>query len=252
MFLAHALNYLTFFVDDEGIPFVFGSHLVKGLGLSYNSIEGRVEGYSDFLHVVMDGIIVALTRAVGASRLDVFFVGKALSLAAGLGTVYLVFAAVRRFRSVTDAGTGAALAFVALSGPLAVWSCSSLETAPFAWLVTLLIVTLIAGDVEPSRGWNRLAAAAAVLVCLERLDGVVFAGSALVAWALLSRTDRRRELLLTVPSRRRRRDDVPHRPLPLLRASPEHARVRKGALHKVTGDPRLVIRAPRELRPAIR
>jgi len=248
VFLAHALNYLTFFVDDEGIPFVFGSHLVKGLGLAYNSFEGRVEGYSDFLHVVMDGMIFALTRGVGGSRLDVFFVGKALSLAAGLGTIYLVFAAVRRFRSVTDAGTGAALAFVALSGPLAVWSCSSLETAPFAWLVTLLIVTLISGDdVEDSRGWNRLAAAAAVLVCLERLDGVVFAGSALVAWALLSPRRRRAEVLLRICLPAAAIVTMYHIGRIVyfghLLNMPAYAKV----LYKVAGDPRLVTRAPREV-----
>ena len=247
VFLAHALNYLTFFVDDEGIPFVFGSHLAKGLGLSYNSIEGRVEGYSDFLHVVMDGMIFGLTRGVGASRLDVFFVGKALSLAAGLGTVFLVFVAVRRFRSVTDAGTGAALAFIALSGPLAVWSCSSLETAPFAWLVTLLVVALIAGDdVEESRGWNRLAAAAAVLVCLERIDGPVFAGSALVAWVLLSQPTRRRELLLRVCLPAAAVVTVYHVGrigyFGHLLNMPAYAKV----LYKIIPDPRLVARRPRE------
>ena len=247
VFLAHALNYLTFFVDDEGIPFVFGSRLVRGLGLTYNSIEGRVEGYSDFLHVVIDGLIFAVTRAVGASRLDVFFVGKALSLAAGLGTVCLVFAALRRFRAVTNVGTSAALAFVALSGPLAVWSCSSLETAPFAWLVTLLIVALIAGDDnDESRSWNRVAGVAAVLVCLERLDGVVFAGSALAAWVLLSPRPRRAEILLHICLPVASIAAMYHIGRMVYFGHPLNMPAYAKVLYKVSDDPRLVTRAPRE------
>src|SRR5437868_2564788 len=40
VFVIHALNYLYFFVDDEGIPFVFARHLLQGKGLVYNSFEG--------------------------------------------------------------------------------------------------------------------------------------------------------------------------------------------------------------------
>ena len=52
LYVCHAANYLYFFVDDEGIPFIFAKHLLEGKGLVYNSFEGRVEGYSDLLQIL--------------------------------------------------------------------------------------------------------------------------------------------------------------------------------------------------------
>ena len=52
VFALHAANYLYFFVDDEAIPYVFAQNLLNGKGLRYNSFEGAVEGYSDFLSLI--------------------------------------------------------------------------------------------------------------------------------------------------------------------------------------------------------
>ena len=67
LFLAHAANYLYFFVDDEAIPLVFARHLLEGKGLVYNSFEGRVEGYSDFLHVLLSAFYLLSARALSFS-----------------------------------------------------------------------------------------------------------------------------------------------------------------------------------------
>src|SRR5205814_9802514 len=97
----------------------------------YSTIEGRVEGYSDFLHVGVATFILALVRALHLPKITVFFVGKAWSLACGAAIIILVWVVLRRLRiHATAAMTG--LAFLALAPPLAVWSCSSLETIPFA------------------------------------------------------------------------------------------------------------------------
>ncbi|MEO8523004.1 MAG: hypothetical protein ABI603_16690, partial [Acidobacteriota bacterium] len=79
IFALYAANFLYFFVDDEGISFVYAQHLLRGQGLIYNTIEGRVEGYSNFLDLMMNTAILAATRAAGWPRLSVFFVGKAIS-----------------------------------------------------------------------------------------------------------------------------------------------------------------------------
>jgi len=63
LFLLHAANYLYFFVDDEAIPFVYAQNLLRRRGLSYNTLEGRLEGYSDFLHVVWSTGVLAIVRA---------------------------------------------------------------------------------------------------------------------------------------------------------------------------------------------
>src|SRR3954465_2403446 len=73
VFLVYALSFLYFFVDDEGIPYVYAQNILHGKGLAYNSIEGRVEGYSDFLHVWTCTAILGAVRAAGLPKFTVFF-----------------------------------------------------------------------------------------------------------------------------------------------------------------------------------
>jgi hypothetical protein len=194
LFLVHAANYLYFFVDDEAIPYVYAQNVLNGKGLSYNVLEGRVEGYSDFLHVGLSTLILAVTRAARLPKLSVFFVGKALSLLCGIAIVLMVWALLRRLGAErTGAVTG--LGVLALAGPLALWSCSSLEAIPFTLMTTALIAAL-------ALEWDGWATAAAALLILERIDGFVYAGVLLGAFLLTARVARRREMLrrIVVPS----------------------------------------------------
>ena len=186
LFAVHALNYLYFFVDDEAIPYVYAQNVLHGKGLIYNTIEGRVEGYSDFLHVWLATTILAVVRALQVPKLTVFFIGKAWSLACGAAIVVLVWAVLRKLRiHAASAMTG--LAFLALAPPLAVWSCSSLETVPFALTVTALVAALIFDA-------DRWAAVAAMLLVLERIDGFVYAGALIGAFLITAAAARRREM----------------------------------------------------------
>jgi hypothetical protein len=189
-FAVFALNFLYFFVDDEGIPYVYAQNLLAGRGLVYNSFEGRVEGYSDFLHVVESAAILATVRSFGLPKISVFFVGKMLSFAAGLLIVVVLFAIFRRLRISSHAAAGGA-ALVILTGPLAVWSCSSLETVPTALGVTVLTWALL---VER----DRLVLLTAVFLVLERIDGFVYAGALIAAMLAVATPDRRRALLRRV------------------------------------------------------
>jgi hypothetical protein len=199
VFALNAANFLYFFVDDEGISFVFAQHLLDGAGLQYNSFEGRVEGYTNFLQVVVDAGILETVRALGWPKFDVFFVGKALSLVAGLFVVSMTFFTLRRMRDVETPAAMGALGFLALAGPLAVWSCSSLDAVPFTCLITVLMFALVAGDEAVQAVWpDRLAVAAAVLASLERLDGPLFLAALLAPWLLCARGARRAALLTRV------------------------------------------------------
>jgi hypothetical protein len=190
VFATYALSFLYFFVDDEGIPYVYAQNILHGKGLSYNAIEGRVEGYSDFLHVWTSTLILAAVRAAGLPKITVFFVGKAISLLAGAGIVLLAWMTMRRM-ALGRAGASAGLGFLALAGPLAMWSCSSLETVPFALGVTALIAALVFTC-------DTAAALVAVFLVLERIDGFVYAGTLVAAFLLVADMPRRRELLKRV------------------------------------------------------
>ena len=190
LFLVHAANYLHFFVDDEAIPFVYAQNLLHGQGFSYNAIEGRLEGYSDFLHVLWSTVILAVVRAAHLPKDTVFFAGKAVSLVCGIGILLLVWRLARRAR-LHQVSVITALGTLALAGPLAVWSCSSLEAVPVALITTGLIVALVADR----DGWVVLAAS---LLVLERIDGFIYAGLVVGAFLVTAPAHRRREMLRRV------------------------------------------------------
>jgi hypothetical protein len=178
LFLIYAINFLCFFVDDEAITFVYAQHLLRGHGLVYSAVEGPTEGYSDFLHVGVAAGLLAFVSAVGLPKIAVFGLGKALSLASGVTVPAVVASGLKRFVPETAVHPGA-LVLLALSGPVALWSCSSLETIPFVLLFTAFVVSLLIA----SAGGATAAGVFGAMTMLMRVDGFVYVG---VAWLAAS------------------------------------------------------------------
>ena len=137
LLLAHAARY-AFQTDDAFISFRYARNLAHGHGLVFNPGYERVEGYTNFLWVVLlagfNLLGVAPERAA-----------QALSLAATVGLWLLLAAAAWRARAA------GAPAWVALFAPLclaldrsvAVWSTSGLETRLFELLLVAGAVRLV-------------------------------------------------------------------------------------------------------------
>lgn len=193
IFLFHAANYLYFFVDDEAIPFVYAQNLLNGKGLHYNSFEGPAEGYSDFLLVWIDVVILSVVQLLGWSKMSVFAIGTAISLAAGTLVVIRTYQILRKLPGVEDAGVWTSTLFLCLAGPLAVWSCSALETALFALFVTELTYRLISQALGEAAGWS--VGAFAIAAALIRIDGIVFVAAILGSAMVLGSAGSRRALL---------------------------------------------------------
>ena len=190
LFAIYAGSFLYFFVDDEAIPLVYARNLLRGRGFVYTALEGRVEGYSDFLHVLWSSVLLAIGGGFRQSPLFPLVAGKAVSFCAGAATVVVTARALRR-SGVTPAGLVAGLGFLALAGPLAVWSCSSLETAMFALLVTAFGFSLIPEPDNQTRTSRLPAVLLGTAVVLERTDGVFFVFALLfAAWAAEPRCER--------------------------------------------------------------
>ena len=190
LFIVHALNYLFFFVDDEAIPYVYAQNLLHGKGLVYNTLEGRVEGYSDFLHVWLAALNLAAVRALHLPKLSVFIIGKVFSIACAITILVLTWGILRRLR-MEAAAAAIGLAFLALSPPLALWSCSSLETVPFSLTLTVLVAALI----FDADAW---AAGAAIVLVLQRIDGFVYAGTFIGAFLVTADRARRRAMVTRI------------------------------------------------------
>jgi len=196
VFAAFALSFLYFFVDDEAIPLVYAQNIDEGRGLTYNTVEGRVEGYSDFLQVIADAVLIRFTRLLGLSKLAPLEAGKGLSFLFGIAVVLTTARALRRARA-SPAGLTAGLAFLALAGPLALWSCSSLEAVAFALVVIALAFALFdePGDAQHRRTSVLWLASIAMLM---RIDGFVHVTALLLAAIATADRDRRRQLATRV------------------------------------------------------
>lgn len=207
IFLAHALNYSYFFVDDEAIPYVYAQNVLHGHGLVYSASDGPVEGYSDFLQVWIAVAILAAVKLAGLNKLTALVAGACVSLLAGVGLLLVVAYHLQSRSETHPAGSTAALAFLALCGPLALWSCSSLEGVTFAFVITVLVISLIrAGDVATGAGgtepvgimWSRIATACALVALLLRIDGFVYVGIVACAFLVVAPSGRRRTLVMSL------------------------------------------------------
>ena len=192
LFLLHASCYLYFFVDDEGITLVYARNLLHGNGLKYAASDGVSEGYSNFLHVFVMAAVLALVDALRVDRWWTFVAGGLFSLACGAALVALVWRLGGRL-ALPPLPRAAATLLLALSGPLAVWSNSSLETVPFALAFMGLMASTLPGLARPA-----VVAVAAIAVMLLRVDGALFAGVWLGARMIAGDAATRRTILVRV------------------------------------------------------
>lgn len=174
--IAHArLFYRSYFFDDSFISLRYAARFVDGHGLTFNDGE-RVEGYSNFLWIVLVALLRALTHAdfVLVARI----LGTASTAAAFLGA--LATAEIRRFRQAI-----AALLLVlalAASGPVAAWSVAGLESPLLAALVVWGVVESYPLLIAERATWSGVVAPGLLfgLAALTRPDGILFsAGAAL-------------------------------------------------------------------------
>ncbi len=184
LFLAH-VAWLAVVAEDAYISFRFARNWLAGFGLVWNPGAAPVEGYTNFLWVALSAVLQRLAVPPGPGA-------QVVGTAAGPAVLALSYAWARRlgFRE------GEALLpclFLALSGPLASWAASGLETDLFTALV-------LGGLYGFAAFWERGGAAAAwggfaalLLAMLTRPEGALAMGLAL-AWAVAAPGRQRRRV----------------------------------------------------------
>ena len=152
----------AFVTDDALITLRYARHLVEGYGIVWNPGEGRVEGYSNFLHL----LIGAAAIGVDAPPLIVL---RWLNRIAVLALVFATWLWALRVCRQPALAAGAAL-LMGLHAPLAFWASSGLETALYALCVTLGLYFALIAPVR-QRVW---AALPFLFAALARPEGPIF------------------------------------------------------------------------------
>ncbi|MFN7975565.1 MAG: hypothetical protein U0166_25030 [Acidobacteriota bacterium] len=152
--------------DDAFISFRYSRNLVEGHGLVFNVGE-RVEGYTNFLWVLLVAAAMKVTDAVLAA--------KVMGVLCNVVTIGLV---LRLSLRVAGGAWWLAPLMLALDPSFATWSTRGLETSLFALLAFAAFAT--AGGDEP-RDPQR-AANLAVLATLARPEGLLVAMACGLGW----------------------------------------------------------------------
>lgn len=152
--------------DDAFISFRYSKHLAEGIGLRYNPADTPIEGYSNFLWVVLLAAVQRLGGAIPTAA-------QALSTASAFWLLWLVVRHIARNSSGPSWQSALAPLVLVTLPPIAVWSTSGLATLPSACAV-FWVWELLLGDRERCR-WKS-AAIVSLLGVLLRADAILFLG----------------------------------------------------------------------------
>jgi arabinofuranosyltransferase len=191
LLVGHALFY-RFLCDDAFISFRYAHNLAAGHGLVFNPGFERVEGYTNFLWVV----VLAAFDFCGAKPEHVAPVLSILLTVALWGLV-----ARAAWRWIPDGPSRFAIllptAWLAVTRSVAVWSTSGLETRLFEVLVVAGVFRLI-DDVSSAAEGGRVklpvAAIYLALAALTRPDGMLIGAAAMGTAAAILAMRRRLRL----------------------------------------------------------
>ena len=187
--VAHCVWFRAFTVDDGAISFSYARSLAHGDGAVLFPGGERVEGYTNFLWV----LLLALGVRLGG---DPFFLSHLLGALLCVGAVLGAAALTARLRGAPSAADGVAALFVAALPPVAYWSMSGLEGGLYAALVVGCAARLLAEQAEPARApWSALLAAGCALT---RPDGALVLAVAAAHQLLFARDLRRRLVWLAL------------------------------------------------------
>ena len=165
LFALLALQMMPFVPDDSFISYRYAANLAGGHGLRFNPTDSPVEGYSNFLWIVL---------LAGAVRLglDPVTTGAFFGGLLGLLSIIALWAILKKCGR-TGVHLAVPVGLLALAAPLLLYAISGMETALFAFL--LLAGLWVAANLlaRPTMGRGLLLGAVGVLVALTRPEGVL-------------------------------------------------------------------------------
>lgn len=157
-------------IDDAGISFVYARNLASGYGLVSQPGLPPVEGYSNPLWIFL------MTPFFLFGLFEPFLTSKAISLIFVAMTFWMIHKIIQRFTTTKFIPSLVGLLFIATNSSFIIWTASGLENPLFAFLVILLLYSII--DLEPTGSFNSYDSLRIGLIvgciALTRPDGLVY------------------------------------------------------------------------------
>jgi hypothetical protein len=153
-------------IDDAGISYAYARNLAEGHGLVSQPGRAAVEGFSNFLWVVL------FVPAFWLRVFDPVWLPKLMGAMCVAGSLALILDVMRRETGRRWPGLIAAL-LIAASPPIVIWTASGLENG----LLLLLVVSQWTVLVRRPLRWELSAGVLAAAIAMTRPDGMVFAAA---------------------------------------------------------------------------
>ena len=157
-------------IDDAGISYAYARSLAGGDGLVSQPGMPPVEGYSNFLWVVL------LAPFFAFGLFEPYVTDKIISLVLVAVTFWLIHCSLARLTSGEKLTSLIALLLLSMNSSFLVWTCSGLENPLFCALISLLLYLLL---VFADSSGSQIKAVIVIglvslAVALTRPDGVIY------------------------------------------------------------------------------
>lgn len=165
LFALLAAQMTPFLPDDSFITYRYAQNLAAGNGLTFNPGQQPVEGYSNFLWLVL---------LAGSARLGVELESASVLWGGlfGLATVAALWWLLR-FRGRHGWSLAIPVGLMAASGPFVLYAISGMETALFGFLLMATTVAAAYLFERPSLGRGVVLGALGLLLAMTRPEGLV-------------------------------------------------------------------------------
>ncbi len=182
LFVIHAL-FLSCVSEDAYISFRYAENLIQGHGLVWNIGESPVEGYTNFLWIILSALALGLGLPVAVFTL-------ALGIASGIAIIFLTYLYARHILNLADYSLIPCL-FLAVSGPFAAWAASGMETNFFTLWVLVACYFFTRCWQETHSRYLNLTAIALLMATLTRPEGfLVFVALGILHLRLLHKSQK--------------------------------------------------------------
>lgn len=178
LFALLALQMAPFVPDDSYISYRYAANLAAGAGLRFNPGDAPVEGYSNFLWIVL----LALPARVG---IDPVVAGPLLGGLFGGLTIVALWTLLRRLGR-TGPDLFVPVGLLAVAAPLLLYTVSGMETPLFAFLLLTLMPAAERVWTRPSMANGAMLGAIGVLLALARPEGIIALPVVLVCLTLFA------------------------------------------------------------------